>query len=184
VSKPFPAEERAEESVEVDQSAGDPGAVSVARGLVVDALSRTERTRGQLAQMLARKGVEPEVAEQVLDRFTEVGLIDDAGYARMFVESRHTGRGLGSRALTFELRRRGVDDELIADAVGQLDDEQQFETALRITESRLARMSNLDETVQMRRLAGFLARKGYSGEIAMRAIRTAFENRAAEDWES
>jgi regulatory protein len=164
-----------------ESAASDPGAVNRARGFVVDALSRTERTRGQLAQMLARKGVEPEVAEVVLDRFTEVGLIDDEVYARMFVESRHTNRGLGSRALSAELRRRGVDDQVIAAAVGELDDDQQFETACRIAEARLARMSALAEPVQLRRLAGFLARKGYSGELAMRAIRTAFENRALEE---
>jgi regulatory protein len=175
------ADDRAVDDQEPDgRAAGDRDPLSVARSLVVDALSRTERTRGQLEQMLARKGIEEEVAEQILDRFTELGLIDDAGYARMFVESRHANRGLGSRALTFELRRRGVDDQLIAEAVGELDDEQQFETACRIARARLARMSGLAEPVQLRRLAGFLARKGYSGELAMRAVRVAFEERSAD----
>ncbi|HEV2636935.1 MAG TPA: regulatory protein RecX [Actinocrinis sp.] len=167
-------EERAPESLEEQ--------VSRARRLVVDALSRTERTRGQLAQMLVRKGIEAEAAEEILDRFTELGLIDDAQYARAFVESRHINRGLGSQALAFQLRQRGVDGELVSAALEQLDDEQQFETACRLVESRLSRMSRLDEQAQQRRLAGFLARKGYSGDVALRAVRLAMENnRTAQD---
>ena len=131
--------------------------------------------------MLARKGIEPEVAEEILDRFTELGLIDDAQYARMFVESRHANRGLGAQALAFQLRQRGVDGELVTAALGQLDSEQQFETACRLAESRLARMSGLDAQVAQRRLAGFLARKGYSGDVALRAVRYAFDNQVSTD---
>jgi regulatory protein len=131
--------------------------------------------------MLARKEIDAEVAEEILDRFTDLGLIDDAQYARMFVESRHVNRGLGSQALAFQLRQRGVDGELVSAALEQLDDEQQFETACRLAESRLARMSGLDRQVQQRRLAGFLARKGYSGNVAMRAVRLAMENQASVD---
>lgn len=168
-----------------DQEQPDPGPgraeqASRARRLVADALSRTERTRGQLEQLLARKEIESEVAEEILDRFTELGLIDDAQYARMFVESRHINRGLGAQALAFQLRQRGVDGELVAAALGQLDSEQQFETACRLAESRLARMSGLDAQVAQRRLAGFLARKGYSGDIALRAVRFAFDNRSSD----
>ena len=131
--------------------------------------------------MLARKGIEPEVAEEILDRFTDLGLIDDAQYAVRFVESRHLNRGLGSQALAFQLRQRGVDGELVSAALEQLDDDQQFETACRLAQSRLARMSRLDPQVQQRRLAGFLARKGYSGGVAMRAVRLAMENQSSGD---
>jgi len=145
----------------------------------LDALSRTARTRGQLETLLERKGVAPEAAAAVLDRFEDVGLINDAGYAEAFVESRHRVRGQGGRALSAELRRRGVADEVVAEAVGALDPDLEFETACRLARSRYDRMSRLAPEVKVRRLAGFLARKGYSGAIVARAVRQTVDDAAA-----
>lgn len=145
----------------------------------MDALSRTARTRGQLETLLERKGVAPEAAAAVLDRFEDVGLINDAGYAEAFVESRHRVRGQGGRALSAELRRRGVADEVVAEAVGALDPDLEFETACRLARSRYDRMSRLAPEVKVRRLAGFLARKGYSGAIVARAVRQTVDDAAA-----
>jgi regulatory protein len=144
-----------------------------ARGLVLDSLAGAARTRGQLEAMLERKGVDPELGAQVLDRFEEVGLIDDAGYAQAFVESRHEVRGQGRRALAYELRRRGVDDEAIAGALDAVDDEREFATACRLAGNRARRLQGLPPEVRVRRLAGFLARKGYSGDTVSRAVRQA-----------
>jgi regulatory protein len=129
--------------------------------------------------MLARKGVAEEVAEAVLDRFTELGLVDDAAYAEAFTRSRHEYKGLGSRAIAFELRRRSVPDEVVQEAVSVLDTEQEQETACRLARERLARVANLPKEVQVRRIAGFLARKGYGGDVVGRAIREAMANAAA-----
>jgi regulatory protein len=145
-------------------------AEGVVRGMVLDALSSAARTRGQLEVMLARKGVAPEVGERVLDRFEEVGLVDDAGYAQAFVESRHEVRGQGRRALAFELRRRGVDDETIGGALEAVDDDREFATACRLAQNRARRLQGLPAEVRLRRLAGFLARKGYSGDTVARAV--------------
>jgi regulatory protein len=138
------------------------------------------RTRGQLADLLARKEVPQEVAEAVLDRFTELGLVDDAAYAEAFTRSRHEHRGMGSRAIAFELRRRSVPDELVQEAVSVLDSEQEQRTASRLARERQARMNGLPREVQARRLAGFLARKGYGGEIVGRAVREALANAQAQ----
>jgi regulatory protein len=149
----------------------DPAAY--ARGLVLGALSRSARTRGQLADLLARKGVEPELAEEVLERYAELGLVDDAAYAEAFTRSRHEHKGLGSRAIAFELRRRSVPDQLVQEAVSVLDAETEQTTASRLAVQRQARMAGLPREVQARRLAGFLARKGYGGEVVGRAVREA-----------
>jgi regulatory protein len=156
-----------------DHEAQDPE--SVARGTVLDALSRAVRTRAQLEATLARKGIAPEVGERVLDRFEEVGLVDDAGYAQAFVESRHEVRGQGKRALAYELRRRGVADEAVEDALETLDEEREFETACRLAQNRARRLEGLAPEVRSRRLAGFLARKGYSGDTVSRAVRRALD---------
>lgn len=151
-----------------DSGGGDEAA---ARRIALDALSRAARTRGQLEALLQRKGIAPEIAAVVLDRFEEVGLIDDRDYAEAFVESRHRVRGQGGRALSMELRRRGVANDVVAEAVGGLDPELEFETACRIALSRYERMPAVPTEVKVRRLAGFLARKGYSGTIVTRAVR-------------
>lgn len=159
------------------QTGGDE---SVARRIALDALSRTARTRGQLEGLLKKKGIAPEAAAAVLDRFEEVGLIDDVDFAEAFVESRHRIRGQGGRALSMELRRRGVADDVVAEAVGGLSPEREFETACRIARSRYERMSAVAPEVKVRRLAGFLARKGYSGAIVARAVREVVEASAVE----
>ncbi|HZU56230.1 MAG TPA: regulatory protein RecX [Actinocrinis sp.] len=164
------------------ESAG--GGEAAARRIALDALSRAARTRGQLEALLQRKGIAPEAAEAVLDRFEEVGLIDDVGYSEAFVESRHRIRGQGGRALSAELRRRGVADDVVADAVGALDPEQEFETACRIARARYDRMPAVAAEVKLRRLAGFLARKGYSGAIVSRAVRHVVQEAAAEEQEA
>jgi regulatory protein len=124
-----------------------------------------------LAAALARRGVPAEAAERVLGRFAEVGLIDDRAFAEAWVDSRHTGRGLGRRALTAELRRRGVDDRTTADAVATLDPDTEEATARALVRRRLGTGSHLEPAVRARRVVAMLARRGYSAELAFRLVR-------------
>jgi regulatory protein len=164
-----------------ERGAPETGGESAARRIALDALSRAARTRGQLEALLQRKEVAPEAAAAVLDRFEEAGLIDDRGYAEAFVESRHRVRGQGSRALSVELRRRGVADDVVAEAVGGLDPDREFETACRIARSRYERMPAVAPEVKVRRLAGYLARKGYSGAVVARVVRQVVESAESLD---
>ena len=148
---------------------GDPE--SVARTLCLRALTGAARTRQQLAEMLARKGVPDDAAEAVLDRFVEVGLIDDAAFARAWVDSRQAGRGLARRALQAELKSKGVDAEVAAQAVESVDDEDERAAAYRLVERRARAMQRLDRATATRRLVGMLARKGYSGGLAAAVVR-------------
>lgn len=152
----------------LDQAA-DPH--SVARTILLDKLTGQPRTRAELADLLAEREIPDDVADEVLDRFTEVGLINDAAFANAWVESRHRGRGLGKRALAQELRRRGVDDQLARDALDDLDTSQEEETARALVRRKLPAMRSLDRQVAMRRLLGMLARKGYSGGMAMHIVK-------------
>ncbi len=120
---------------------------------------------------MRRRGVPDDAATEVLDRFGEVGLIDDAAFAEAWVTSRQAGRGLAPRALANELRERGVSQELIADALGRVDSDD-VESAARDLVTRRARSSvGLPTQVRMRRLVAMLNRKGYSGELAVRVVR-------------
>lgn len=88
-----------------DGPPGDPE--TTARTICLRMLTAAPRTRAQLAEALAKRGIPDDVAQQVLDRLVTVGLIDDAAYAEAWVRSRHESRGLARRALVHELRRRG-----------------------------------------------------------------------------
>jgi regulatory protein len=158
---------------------GDPE--SVARGICLRALTGAPKTRQQLADLLAKRGVPDDAAETVLDRFTEVGLIDDAAFARDWVSSRQAGRGLARRALSAELRAKGVEPEVAAEAVGEVDDEDERAAALRLVERRLGGMRRLDRATATRRLMGMLARKGYNGGLAAAVIREALDSAGADD---
>lgn len=149
--------------------------VEQARNICLRLLTGTPRTRKQLADALRKREIPDEAAEEVLARFEDVGLIDDAAFAGAWVESRHHGRGLARRALVRELRTKGVDSAVIDEAVGQLDPDQEEETARQLVARKLRSTRGLDRDKRLRRLAGMLARKGYGEGMALRVVRQALE---------
>ncbi|HXZ66134.1 MAG TPA: regulatory protein RecX [Streptosporangiaceae bacterium] len=152
---------------------------AVARQICLRLLTAAPRTRAQLAAALRRRGVPEDAAATVLARFAEVKLIDDEVFARAWVESRHYGRGLASRALGAELRQRGVASNEVDAALGQLSPEQELATARELVARRLPATEGMPPLARMRRLAGVLARKGYSAGLAYRVVREALEQESA-----
>jgi len=154
-----------------------------ARQICLRLLTAAPRTRAQLAQALQRRGVPTEAAEAVLARFADVGLIDDAAFARAWVESRHYSRGLSRRSLSVELRRQGVQTEEIREAVDTLDPEQEVATARRLVEQKMAGTRGLPPEARARRAAGALARKGYPAGLVFRLIKEVLEQEGSADAE-
>jgi regulatory protein len=152
---------------------------SVARAIVLRRLTMAPKTRAQLADDLRSRDVPDDVAERVLDRFSAVGLVDDEAFAQAWVSSRHTSRGLARRALSHELRHRGVDDETVAEAVDAISPDDEWAAARDLVARRLPASRGLPRETRMRRLAGMLARKGYSGGLAMAVVRDALAAEAA-----
>ncbi|MEV4672259.1 MULTISPECIES: recombination regulator RecX [Actinomadura] len=157
---------------------GDPEAR--AREVCLRLLSASPRTRAQLADALRRKDVPDDVADRVLARFTDVGLIDDEAFAQAWVQSRHSGRGLAKRALAAELRRRGVADDTVNEAVETLDPAQEEETARALVVRRLPATRGADPAKRMRRLVGMLARKGYPPGLSYRVVREALADEGTD----
>jgi len=167
-------EEAAAAEVEADPEA-------VARRILLDTLTGQARSRQELADKLAKRGVPDDLAASLLDRFTEVGLIDDAAVARQWVESRHRSRGLAPRALKQELRRKGVGDDDAAEALEQIDEADQRAAARALVDKKLRSMRGLDPQVATRRLAGLLARKGYAAGLAFSVVREALAESGEDD---
>jgi regulatory protein len=157
----------------VDPVSAGPGAdqEAVARKILLDQLTGQARTRSELAAKLARKGVPGDLAARLLDRFEEVGLVDDEAFARSWVQSRQPGKGLARRALAQELRRKGVDDEVARVALDEVDPDDEVEAARTLVRRKLRTVARLDRDVAVRRLTGMLARKGYPAGICFRVVR-------------
>jgi regulatory protein len=152
---------------------------AVARKILLDALTGQARSRQELRAKLAKKDVPDELAERLLDRFTDVGLVDDGAFARSWVDSRQRSRGLARRALAHELRRKGVDDETARAALDDLDPDREEEAAHLLVRKKLHSVRGVDRATATRRLAGVLARKGYPAGLAFAVVREELD--AVED---
>jgi regulatory protein len=166
-----------------DDGSGDVEAdpESVARAIALRRLATAPQTRAQLDEALRKRSVPNEIRDRVLDRFGEVGLIDDAMFAQAWVESRHTGRGLAKRALAFELRRRGVEPAVVDEAVSALPAAEEERMARALVAAKLASTRTLELAARTRRLAGMLARKGYPPGLAFRVVRDALAGEGVAD---
>ncbi len=146
-------------------------AENVARTILLDQLTGRARSRRELADKLEGKGVPDDVAHRLLDRFEEVGLVDDQAFARTWVSQRQQGKGLARRALAAELRRKGVGDEVAREALDEVDPADEAESARRLVRRKLPSMRRLDQATATRRLVAMLARKGHPPSVAWAAVR-------------
>jgi regulatory protein len=147
-------------------------------------LTVAPRTRAQLEEALHRRGVPPRAADAVMERLIRAKLIDDAAFAQAWVETRHYSRGLARRALSAELRQRGVDEGQVQDAVAELSPEQEEAAARRMVAAKLAATRGRPLPTRMRRLMGLLARKGYPPGLAYRVVREALDQEGIDLAES
>jgi regulatory protein len=146
---------------------------SVARMILLDKLTAHPRSRHELSEALAVRHVPAEVASRVLDRFEDVGLVDDAAFAAEWVRSRQVSRGLSRIALAHELRRKGVEPEIVRESVDAIDVHEEWAAARALVEKRLRGIRHLPPTTKTRRLTGLLARKGYPAGLALAVVREA-----------
>jgi regulatory protein len=133
-------------------------------------LTGAPRTRRQIADGLRRRGYADDVVEELVERFTDVGLLDDAELAGMIARSQLAERSLSRRGIAAELRRRGIDDDDARAALDTIDDDAEDEALRELVRKRLARTAGLDRDVRVRRVMGVLARKGYAPGPALAAI--------------
>ncbi|MFI2706573.1 regulatory protein RecX [Nocardioides sp. CER28] len=150
----------------------DADAEAVARKILLDQLTGQARSRKELADKLAKRNVPDEIATGLLDRFEEVGLVDDQAFARLWTTSRQSSKGLARRALAQELRRKGVSEEVAREALDELDPADEEAAARSLVQRKLRSMSRFDDTTKARRLLGMLARKGYPSGLAMAVVRS------------
>ncbi len=174
----WPAARRRAHDSDAQPDAPPRDPVETAREVCLRLLEARPRTRAELATALRRRGIPDDAAHAVLDRYDEVGLIDDAAFARAWVNTRHHGRGLARRALAQELRRKGVDSDVAGEALAELDPDTEEATARSLVERRLRAAGDVPPDLLFRRLVGMLARKGYQPGTAITVVRDALAARA------
>jgi regulatory protein len=142
-----------------------------AKNVLLFQLSRSMKTRYQLANILKKREIPEEIANAVLDRFTEAQLIDDAAFARAFVNSRIAISGKSRSVISRELKQKGVSAEDAQEALSIIDQETEDQTAYNIAKKRYQQLSSLAPDVRKRRLMGFLMRRGFSSALTSRILR-------------
>ena len=146
-------------------------AAEAAKQVLLRRLSHAPRTRKELAKDLKDKDISDEVANVALNRFEEVGLINDQALASNYVSSQHERKGLGKNALRQQLRAKGVSDDVALEAISQISDDQEFQAAFALACKKIRSLQRDDAKTQLRKIVGVLARKGYSSNLAFRVAK-------------
>ena len=146
-------------------------AADAAKQVLLRRLSNAPRTRKELAKDLKDKDISDDVANLALERFEEVGLINDQALASNYVSSQHERKGLGKNALRQQLRAKGVSDDVALEAVSQISEDQEFQAAFALACKKIRSLQRDDAKTQLRKIVGVLARKGYSSNLAFRVAK-------------
>lgn len=171
---------REEESAEAPSgSAVEEVLAELKRGhdIIMRQLAMMDRSRYQLMQALSRRDIHRDVAEELLRRFEEAGLVDDRKFAYSYVRSRTMAGAHSRRKLALELQRKGIEKPLIEEALSTLSTAEEEQAAYEFALKKLKARSGKPETLYQRTYAA-LARRGYSAEVCSAALRRA---RAEQD---
>lgn len=147
----------------------DPG--ERAREIALRILTNAPKSSGQLRDALVSRDVPAHVAEDVIARYQEVGLLDDEALAGALARTRHRERGKARRVIAQELARKGFEAEQIQAAVDQISDDDEREAAAHLAEKRWNQLSGIDVDARVRRTVGMLGRKGYSPSLAYALVK-------------
>ena len=132
-------------------------------------ISVRERTQGEVQAFLARRGYETGVVEDVVRALREEGLVDDAGYARRFAEDRRLLDSWGNERIARDLERRGVERELVDQALAGHGAEDQLALAIELLDRRFPLPFDGDR--ERDKAWRMLVRRGYEPELAYSAVR-------------
>lgn len=144
---------------------------SPAQRIALVALAPRAKSRGELFAYLKKRGIAGDIANAVLYRLQEQGLVNDEEFARAWVESRQRSKKLSRRVIASELRGKGVDDEIITTVTSEIDDRLEYSIALDLALRKFRPISHLDSELIRRRIHGALARRGFSMSLISEVMR-------------
>ena len=137
----------------------------------VNLLSYRPRSVAEVRRNLQAKKTDPETIEAVVARLTQNGLLDDAAFARFWVENRSAFSPRSGRLMSYELRQKGVATGDIETALPSEDREGAREAAMR----RARSLAALDYESFRKKLLPYLQRRGFGYETAAEAVNAAWQ---------
>jgi regulatory protein len=141
-------------------------------------LAYRPRSEGEIRRKLQQGAYPQGTIEQVLERLREWRYVDDEDFARRWIENRNANRPRGERLLAQELKAKGIDSDIMAEALEEAGIDEGA-GALSLARQRARQLRDLEPAVRERRLTGFLARRGYGFDV----IRATLETLDTEDEE-
>lgn len=142
------------------------GSAEAAYGRALDYLSYRPRSRAEIETYLQKRGYSEDEIEAVAVRLDRAGLVDDEAFARFWVENREQFRPRGVRALRYELRNKGISDQIIERALVGVD---VSDSAYRSASKKARQLGDVDQQTFHRKLVEYLVRRGYDYEVAREA---------------
>jgi regulatory protein len=140
-------------------------------------ISYRPRSESELRSRLARRGLSAEAVAEAIERVRRAGLLDDAAFARAWVDDRASARGRGKRTLAAELRAKGVDAEAADAALASIDEGTR---AIEAARQRSARLGDVTWREFQQKLGAFLNRRGFGYETINAALRELWRERQDE----
>ncbi|MDO5676633.1 MAG: regulatory protein RecX [Propionibacteriaceae bacterium] len=153
--------------------------VEVARKIALDQLATRARSEQELRQVMQRRNVPADVADEIVERFTEVGLLNDAAFAQALTASRSEFSLRGRARIRQELQAKGIEREIANEVLADINPEVEREAALTLARRRMRSMAGLQRHVARRRMAGVLARRGFPSSV----VSSVLEEVLGSDWQ-
>jgi regulatory protein len=149
-----------------------------AERISMKALGRRAHSRREIERLLRDGGIdEPGIAREC-DRLARVGLIDDTALAQNLVATLQERKALGRTAIAAELTRRLLAPSAIEYALDLVDTGDELARARELARKRASQLTGVDREAAVRRLSGYLARRGYSGSTVRAAVDEALAQRS------
>jgi regulatory protein len=140
-------------------------------------LSYRPRSEAEIKQRLERQGYDTDTITRVLAHLKHLELVNDTAFAEYWKENRNTFRPRSQRIIKLELRRKGVDIELIDDAVQDMDD---VENAYRTALAKARNLPLSDFQVFRQKLGGHLQRRGFSYGVINNIVKQVWQEKTQE----
>jgi regulatory protein len=144
-----------------------------ARNIVLRLLEKGPKTSSQLLEVLTANEIPVEISKPLIERFTEVELINDELYAKDLADASRRTKGLARSMVKRKLESKGLDRELIDQVASEITDEDELAVATELAIKRYGQLSHFDSETRNRRLVGFLQRRGFGSSVVFAAIREA-----------
>ena len=148
-------------------------AIVKAIDVAVNLLSYRPRSKHEIRQKLGKKNYEEFVIETAIERMVTMGYLDDHAFARFWIESRNRSKPRGKRALSYELRNKGVSDAIIRDLLDDMVDENAG--AYEAAQKRIRRMRGKTQYEFKQKVGAFLQRRGFNYEAVNQVLETVIE---------